>query len=134
MTGVRRILLDTSVLITPRPSDVDDLGDDVAVSAISVAELQYGVEASADAAERRRRRGRLQAIVETVEVIPFDERTAESYGMLADVVRRAGRNPRPRRLDLLIAATAERHGLALATRNPDDFRYLEQVLDIIEVR
>ncbi len=48
---------------------------------------------------------------------------------------RAGwRNPRARRHDLLIAATAERHGLSLATRNIEDFRMLDRVLHVIEVR
>ena len=57
----------------------------------------------------------------------------QSYGLLANLARTAGRDPRLRRLDLLIAATAERHGLSLATRNAAEFRYLERVLDVIEV-
>jgi predicted nucleic acid-binding protein len=133
-TGTRQVLLDTSVVIQPPAGGFRDLADSVAVSAISVAELQYGVEASADPVERQRRRRRLQVIVEAIEVIPFDERTAESYGVLANLVRSGGRDPRPRRLDLLIAATAERHGLALATRNARDFRHLERVLEVLEVR
>ena len=66
-------------------------------------------------------------------IIPFDIAVAESYGLLTNLVRTAGRDPRLRRLDLLIAATAERHGLSLATRNAADFRYLERVLDVVEV-
>ena len=66
-------------------------------------------------------------------IIPFNIAVAESYGLLANLVRTAGHDPRLRRLDLLIAATAERHGLSLATRNAADFRYLERVLDVVEV-
>ena len=58
---------------------------------------------------------------------------AESYGLLANMVRQAGRNPRPRRMDLLIAATAVRHGFSLATRNAADLRHLERVLTVVDV-
>lgn len=54
--------------------------------------------------------------------------------MNAGHVRVAGRDPRPRRLDLLIVATVERYGLGLSTRNPKDFRHLERVLDVVEIR
>lgn len=130
----RRVLLDTSVVIAPPRSGLSSVADLVAVSAISVAELEYGVGAAADPVERQRRRRRLQLVVDTLEVVPFDSAAAESYGVLANIVRLAGRNPRPRRLDLLIAATAERHGLSVATRNARDFSHLESVLHVIEVR
>lgn len=130
----RQVLLDTSVVIAPPRAGLASIADFVAVSAISVAELEYGIGATDDLVERQRRRRRLTVIVEEIEVIPFDEAVAESYGLLANLVRAAGRDPRPRRLDLLIAATAERHRLSLATRNAEDFRHLERVLDLIEVR
>lgn len=132
--GGRQVLLDTSVVIAPPPAGLASIADFVAVSAITVAELEYGVGAAADPVERQRRRRREQLVVGTFDVLPFDIAVAESYGLLANLVRAAGRDPRPRRLDLLIAATAERHGLSLATRNAADFRYLERVLDLVEVR
>ncbi len=132
--GGRQVLLDTSVVIAPPPAGLASIADFVAVSAITVAELEYGVGAAADPVERQRRRRREQLVVGTFDVLPFDIAVAESYGLLANLVRAAGRGPRPRRLDLLIAATAERHGLSLATRNAADFRYLERVLDLVEVR
>lgn len=131
---IRQVLLDTSVVIAPPGAGLASIADVVAVSAISVAELEYGVGVTDDLVERQRRRRRLSVIVEEIEVIPFDEAVAESYGLLANLVRAAGRDPRPRRLDLLIAATAERHRLSLATRNAGDFRQLDRVLDVIEVR
>jgi predicted nucleic acid-binding protein len=132
--SARQVLLDTSVVIAPPKSGLASIADEVAVSAISVAELEYGVGAAADPVERQRRRRRLQLVVEAMEVIPFDIASAESYGMLANMIRVGGRNPRPRRLDLLIAATAERHGLSLATRNADDFALIDRVVHVIDVR
>ncbi|WP_459643318.1 PIN domain-containing protein [Kineococcus sp. NUM-3379] len=41
-----------------------------------------------------------------------------------------GREPGPRRLDLMIAATARAHDLALVTSNPDDHRGLEALLAV----
>ena len=54
------------------------------------------------------RRRRVQAILDRFEVLPFDVATAEYYGALAALVRHHGGNPRPRRMDLQIAATAAR--------------------------
>ncbi|WP_237565970.1 hypothetical protein [Ornithinimicrobium cerasi] len=54
-----------------------------------------------------------------------------SYGRLAAAAVEAGRQPRRRAMDLLIAATAHAHDAALYTRNPDGFAGLE---DLIEVR
>ena len=56
-----------------------------------------------------------------------------STRLLANVVRQAGRNSRPRRMELLIAATAVRHGFSLATRNAADLRHVERVLTIIDM-
>jgi predicted nucleic acid-binding protein len=131
--AVRRVLLDTSVIIAPPRDGLASIADLIAVSAISIAELEYGIGAASDAMERQRRRRRLEIINESLEVIPFDQATATSYGVLANIVREAGRDPRPRRHDLLVAATAERRGLSLATRNANDFRHLDKVLHVIEV-
>lgn len=130
----RRVLLDTSVVIAPPAGGLTTLADLVAVSAITVAELEYGIGAATDAIERQRRRRRIQVVRDAMDVLPFDSAVAESYGVLANLVRGAGRSPRPRRLDLLIAATAERHGLSLATRNAEDFRHLDRVVDVVEVQ
>ncbi len=136
MTGstVRRVLLDTSVVIAPPVGGTASFADEVSVSAVTVGELHYGVGASTDPVEQLHRRQRLQLVLDTYDVLPFDVDVAESYGLLANVVRQAGRNPRPRRMDLLIAATAVRHGFSLATRNAADLRHLERVLTVVEVR
>ncbi|HEX6404051.1 MAG TPA: PIN domain-containing protein [Pseudonocardiaceae bacterium] len=130
----RRVLLDTSVIIDPPAQGIASFADEVSVSAVAVAELYYGVGASTDPVQQLRRRQRLQLVLDIYDVLPFDAEVAEFYGLLANIVRQSGRNPRPRRMDLLIAATALRHGYPLATRNGADLRHLERVLTVIDVR
>jgi len=130
---MRRVLLDTSVIIDPPVGGTASFADEVSVSAVTVGELHYGVGASTDPVEQLHRRQRLQLVLDTYDVLPFDADVAESYGLLANMVRQAGRNPRPRRMDLLIAATAVRHGFSLATRNAADLRHLERVLTVVDV-
>jgi predicted nucleic acid-binding protein len=50
---------------------------------------------------------------------------------MATLIRQHGRNPRARRMDLQIAATAVRHGLPLLTRNIEDFAGLEPAVTVI---
>lgn len=129
----RRALLDTSVVIDFPDADVAEIADEVAISAMTIAELQYGVIAAADPLIQMSRRRRVQAVLDRFEVLSFDVTTAEYYGALAGLVRQHGRNPRPRRLDLQIAATAARHGLALLTRNGNDFTGLESALTVVDL-
>ena len=128
-----RILLDTSVII--------DLAGVVlgvhesaepAVSAVSVAELAFGLDID-DPIERRARAERYHAVRQEFAVLAFDIQAAEIYGTMAAVVRRSGRNPRPRRMDLQIAATAAAHSLPLLTRDIAGFAGLERLLDVVVV-
>lgn len=80
--------------------------DELAVSAVSMAELDYGVSTTADPLEQLRRRQRLQLVHDLYAVLPFDAQVAEYYGALATAVRVHGRDPRPRRMDPQIVATA----------------------------
>lgn len=130
----RRVLLDTSVVIDPPAEGTASFADVVSVSALTVGELYYGIGATADPVEQLHRTYRLRYLLDTYDVLPFDAYVAESYGLLANLVRQAGRDPRPRRLDLLIAATAVHHGFALATRNAVDLRHLQRVLAVINVQ
>jgi predicted nucleic acid-binding protein len=65
--------------------------------------------------------------------LPFDASAARHYGHLVAQVIAAGQNPRPRRLDLMIAATARANDLPLYTRNPKDFGALHSSLVIVAV-
>jgi len=129
----RRALLDTSVVIDFPAAQVAQVADEVAVSAVTIGELQYGVAVAPDPLTQMARRRRVQAIVDRFEVLPFDVGVAEYYGALAGLVRQYGRNPRPRRMDLQIAATAARHGLPLLTRNGSDFTGLESALAVVDL-
>lgn len=129
----RRALLDTSVVIDFPAAKVSEVADEVAVSAVTIGELQYGVTAAADPLAQMYRRRRVQATLDLFEVLPFDVATAEYYGALATLVRQQGRNPRPRRMDLQIAATAARHGVVLLTRNGSDFTGLESALTVVDL-
>jgi predicted nucleic acid-binding protein len=99
------------------------------VSAVTVGELVYGLNVP-DPVERHARAERYYGMLATFEVLPFDVTAASFYGTLAAVVRDGGRNPRPRRVDLQIAATAVANSVQLATRNPADFVGLERLLTV----
>jgi predicted nucleic acid-binding protein len=76
---------------------------------------------------------RLGVIESRFAALPLDSVVAREYGNLAAAVAATGRQPRARVLDLLIAATAAAHHAALYTRNPDDLRGLDHLLEIITV-
>lgn len=131
---LRRALLDTSVVIDFPGRQVAEVADEVAVSAVTIGELQYGVAVAGDSLIQMYRRRYIQTILDRFEVLSFDVTTAEYYGALAALVRQHGRGPRPRRMDLQIAATAARHGLTLLTRNGGDFTGLESALAVIDLQ
>jgi predicted nucleic acid-binding protein len=107
---------------------------ELAVSAVSMAELAAGPHATADPAERARRQDRLQRAEATFDPLPVDAAVARAYGRVYAAVAVAGRKARGRRaFDLLIAATAIAASLPLYTRNPDDFADLSDLLHIVAV-
>jgi tRNA(fMet)-specific endonuclease VapC len=81
---------------------IDD-GDDVAVAAITVAELRVGVQL-AKGRRRERRERFVEAVLKVVSIEPYDRVVAEAHAALLAHVQRAGR-PRGAH-DLIIAATA----------------------------
>ena len=129
-----RGLIDTSVVIDLELIKPADLPLEVAVSAITMAELAAGPHATTDPAERARRQDRLQRAEATFEPLPVDTAVARAYGRVYAALGAAGRKARGRRaVDLLIAATAAAAGLPLYTRNPDDFVGLSEMLEIVAV-
>ncbi len=129
-----RGLVDTSVVIDLESIDPADLPLEIALSAVTMAELAAGPHATSDPAQRARRQDRLQRAEATFDPLPFDAAAARAYGRVFAAVRSAGRKARGRRaVDLLIAATAIAAGLPLYTRNPDDFASVSDLLDIVAV-
>ncbi len=122
-----RVILDTSVLLGPDPGVIDV---EVAVSTISLAELHFGVLVATSPAVRAERLRRLSIIEKTFDALPVDGSVAREYGRLAAAVVAAGRQPRARVADLLIAATAAAVEATLWTRNPSDLVGLDGLVDI----
>jgi toxin FitB len=129
-TALSRGILDTSVLIA---DDVAPLPGELAIRVVSLAELHFGVLLAQDGDARARRLSRLSAMQRRFDPLPVDEAVAESYGFLASQVMKAGRQPRVRVRDLLIAATARAHDAALFTRNSQDLKGLEGLVEIVVV-
>jgi predicted nucleic acid-binding protein len=126
-------LVDTSVLIDLEVADLGPFADATGlVSAVTIGELASGLDRG-NAEQRAERAGLLRHVLLSHEVLPFDVEEAKLYGVLTEQVRNAGRNPRPRRLDLQIAATAAMARLPLLTCNPDDFVGVEQLVDVVPV-
>jgi predicted nucleic acid-binding protein len=118
-------LLDTSVLSQPiKDHPVPGVMDRwyaldeeaIGTSAVCLAEILQGLRERESAKYWRRYRELLE---NQYPVLPFDDAVADHFATLAVGLRRQGR-PRPV-LDLMIAATACRHGLILATLNARDF-------------
>ena len=126
-------LLDTSVVIDLGGIDPDLLPETAGIAAITLAELAAGPLATEDPVERARRQERLQRVEMLFEPYPFGVRATRAYGHVYAAVVAAGRNPRPRVADCLIAATAVAEEVPLFTRNPSDFRGLDHLLRVVTV-
>jgi hypothetical protein len=100
-------LLDTSVVIDWHdPTVLGALPDQLAISAITAAELAAGPHLAATPQEAATRQARLQEVESKLDPIQFDAAAARSYGLVVAAVAGGGRKPRSRLSDLLIAATA----------------------------
>jgi hypothetical protein len=125
-----RAILDTSVVIA---TDVEPLDGEVAISAITLAELHFGVLVANQQKVRSERLRRLMIVQRKFDALPVDDAVAASYGQVAAAVVDAGRQPRARSMDLLIAATAHAHSARLYTRNASDFDGLGDLVDVVPV-
>ncbi|HEY5841592.1 MAG TPA: type II toxin-antitoxin system VapC family toxin [Mycobacterium sp.] len=130
---VPRGLLDTSVVVDLDLFTSDQLPVEVAISAITLAELSAGPSAAFDPDERARRQDRLQRTEAVFDPIPFGVEAARAYGRVHAAVVERGRQPRRRFADLLIASSALAEQLPLVTRNADDFVGLEGLVTIVEI-
>ena len=112
----------------------DRLPVEVAISAVTLAELAAGPHATSDADERARRQDRLQRAEATFDPLPVDASVARAYGRVYSAIAAAGRKPGGRRaFDVLIAATALAADVPLCTRNAADFADLEGLVDVVPI-
>ncbi|HRW18153.1 MAG TPA: PIN domain-containing protein [Dermatophilaceae bacterium] len=106
-----RLILDTNALIQLERQGKVLTGisesDDIAIAAVTLAELRHGALA-ADPARRPAREQFVQDVEETIEVLPYTRSTATAHAALLDHVRRSG-TPRGAH-DLIIAAHARQNG------------------------
>ena len=129
-----RGIIDTSVVLDLERLDPEGLPIELAISALTLAELAAGPHVASDAKERGVRQDRLQRTEATFDAIPFDTTAARAYGRVYSAVASAGRKARgARAVDLLIAATAAAADLPLYTRNVEDFRGLDDVVAVVGV-
>ncbi|MET9915970.1 type II toxin-antitoxin system VapC family toxin [Streptomyces sp. NPDC006435] len=126
-------VLDTCTYIDLDLLRAEDLPALPALTAVTMAELQQGVAMARDPGVRAARMEKLGAAVADFEPLPFDAGAATRYGTLVTLAIVARSDPRPRRMDLMIAAIASVRGLPLYTRNADDFKGLEGALTVVPV-
>ncbi|MEH1128562.1 type II toxin-antitoxin system VapC family toxin [Micromonospora sp. CPCC 206061] len=128
-----RGLVDTNIVIQLHRLDPARLPDEMVISAITLAELSAGPHSTDDPAERARRTNILQHVEAVFDPLPFDAEAARAFGLVSAAVLAAGRQPRRRVADLMIAAVAQVHGLPLYTTNVDDFAGLDGLVGIVAV-
>ena len=135
-------MVDTNILILRRWLDPAELPDEIAVSAITMAELSAGPhevrpnsqqDLYDEHAERARRLDIVQRAESEFDPVPFDAEAARIFGRVTAAVVAAGRKPRRRVADLMTAATAAAERLPLFTTNPDDFAGVDSLVHIISV-
>jgi predicted nucleic acid-binding protein len=128
-----RGLIDTSVAIGLETIDPTRLPSEVAISAMTLAELTSGPHA-ASGPERARRQDHLQRIEANLECLDFDSACARAYGQIYLAIRALGRKPRGARvIDLMIAATALGHRLPFYTLNASDLHGLDDLIEIVDL-
>jgi predicted nucleic acid-binding protein len=115
-----RGLLDTSVFIADeqeRALATAHLPDEAAISVVTLAELELGVQLASSEAVRGQRLRTLRATQATYVALPVDEAVASTFAELVAIARRAGRRPRVQ--VTWIAATARAHGVAVYSQDSD---------------
>jgi predicted nucleic acid-binding protein len=135
VTGEARTrgLIDTNIVIHLAALGGARLPDEMVISAVTLAELSAGPHHASDPAEGARRMNVLQHAESTFEPLPFDTEAARAFGLIVAAVLAAGRTPRRRIADLMIAATAVANRLPLYTTNAADFAGLGDLMAVVAV-
>lgn len=134
MTAHEAAVVDTNVIAALRLYDRSEFPDTILITAVTLGELSYGPHATDDPVKRAGRIGVLQHVEATFDPLPYDQGAARLYGQICAAVRLAGREPRKRASDLMIAATAASNRLPLYTANPGDFKGAEAFIEVVGVQ
>lgn len=126
-------VLDTNIVAALRLYDPDYLPDELLITAVTLGELSHGPHAATTPAERARRMATLQHDESTFDVQPYDGEAARHYGLICASVLAAGRQPRRRVADLMIAAISAANDLPLYTSNPKGFAGIDELVQIVAV-
>jgi predicted nucleic acid-binding protein len=127
-------VVDTNIIAALKLYDPSELPDTILITAVTLGELSLGPHATDDPAKRAARVAVLQHVEATFDPLPYDQGAARIFGQICAAVRAAGREPRKRASDLMIAATAASNQLPLYTANSDDFRGSETLVEVVEVK
>lgn len=115
-------------------TDRSRLPTEIAISALTLAELSSGPYAASSESKRARRQDHLQRIEASLECLDFDAACARAFGQIFSATQEIGRKPRgARAIDLMIAATARAYRLRLYTLNASDLRGLEDLVEIVDL-
>ena len=125
-----KYMLDTNIckyLIKKKPENVltnlqSNMSDGIAISAITLAELMHGVEASACPEKNALA---LNQFLSIVEILPFNDEAAVEYGKICATLRRQGTPIGT--MDMLIAAHAKAKGLIIVTNNVREFERVDGI-------
>jgi tRNA(fMet)-specific endonuclease VapC len=119
-----KYMLDTNIfiyLMKHQPPEVRErfaqcFVGDVVISAVTLAELEFGIAYSSTAAQETNRAA-LESLLEDIMVAPFDAQAAKAYGPIRAAYKDRNRDA----LDKLIASHALALGVTLVTNNEADF-------------
>ena len=119
-----KYMLDTNIciyLMKHQPPEVRErfvacFVGDVVISAVTLAELEFGVACSSTAAQESNRSA-LESLLDDIMVAPFDAQAAKAYGPIRAAYKDRNRDA----LDKLIASHAVALGVTLVTNNEADF-------------
>jgi predicted nucleic acid-binding protein len=127
---LRKAVADTSVFIAQETGrELGELPEKIAVSVITVAELELGVLRASDSTDRARRLSTLSRVQSLYPLLPIGPEVASWFARIAAAERAQGR--RLRRHDTWIAATAAHHDAAVLTQDSDFTSFGE--VDVIRV-
>ena len=121
MTAHDAAVVDTNIIAALKLYDPSELPDTISITAVTLGELSFGPHATDDPIKRAGRVAVLQHVEATFDPLPYDQGAARLYGQICAAVRAAGREPRRRASDLMIAATAANNQLPLYANLATDY-------------